>query len=135
MAPGNCPWFVVTAMITYVLFHGSHAMDEGAVVREVELPCGYYRVWDGAFKPGDLYLDMMAGGVVWKPVKMPTRRETKDDAAYSSVKWYGCIVRVGEPVMDACPRCKCAPRMLTNKFCRVCCRQVILNRRVFSNED
>lgn len=118
-------------MKTRFLIAGCEASDAGAVVKEVDLPRGYYRVWEGALKPGDLYFNLKSER--WDAVALPTLRQIDDDEPYSSVSWFGCIVRVGVPVKEACQLCGCAPRMLKNKYCRHCCREVILNHRTFSN--
>jgi hypothetical protein len=91
---------------------------------EVELPEGYYRVWSGALKPGDLYLnDFLAqdGIVFWEPVTyFPTEQEARLGRRWSSAKWYVCLIRRGEPAVLPCERCGVHPRAHRLRFCRAC---------------
>jgi len=123
-------------MKTHVLFHGDYATSPGAVSHEIELPRGYYRVWDGALKPGDLSLNRLQAPevVTWGPITMPTDKDIRNREPYSNASWFGCVIRVGSQVREACARCLCAPRGLKNKFCRHCCQEVILNHRAFSSD-
>jgi hypothetical protein len=93
-------------------------------VIEVELPDGYYRVWSGALKPGDLYLnDFLArdGITTWEPVTyFPAEREARFGRPYSSANWYLCVIRRGEPVVPACERCGVEPRFNRLRDCRSC---------------
>jgi hypothetical protein len=100
-------------------------------VVEVELPDGYYRVWDGALKPGDLYLSRLAaldGRTVWEPItEFPTEREAKRGDPGSSAGWYECVVRKGVEVVPPCDRCGVNGRERGLRFCRLCA--VIMGER------
>jgi hypothetical protein len=93
-------------------------------VIEVEMPPGHYRVWGGALKPGDLYLDefrLRDGVTSWEPVTwFPTAREARLNRPYSSAGWYLCVVRRGAEVVPPCERCGVAVRAHGLRYCRYC---------------
>jgi hypothetical protein len=93
-------------------------------VADVDLPEGYYRVWECALNPGDLFLNRLAaldGLITWEPVtEFPTPAEVRDNKAGSTAGWYACLFRKGEEVVPACDRCKVAGRFARLRFCKAC---------------
>lgn len=104
--------------IERVLLEGLHADDPVAAVREVELPTGYRRVWQGAVCPGDLYLHrtlLLYDDVVrWVPIDDP-EKETYDQADA-----FTCLIRRGAFVDDGCEKCKVLIRAKRSRFCWHC---------------
>lgn len=90
---------------------------------KVELPDGYYRVWSGAAKPGDLYLNMILIRdeiVQWEP---------REDAilvehCLQTIQVPVCVIRLGTPVDKACERCEAEPAVRGERFCDYC-REII----------
>ena len=80
---------------------------------EVDLPEGYYRVWRGAVKPGDLWLNrvkLLEERIVeWCPI---TDSKPADE--------YCCLIRIGKQVTQECERCKVEPRRFKHRFCLYC---------------
>ena len=93
---------------------------------KVELPDGYYRVWSGALKPGDLYLNMVLirdGITQWEPCdEIPMRPIPGSQLSYRQIP--GCIVRHGTPVDKTCERCQAEPAVQGERFCDYC-REII----------
>jgi hypothetical protein len=92
---------------------------------EVALPIGFRRVFSGAVKPGDRFLDMtppqpgeMVGVPVWKLADGGHLRGVADH--------YACLIRPDQyPVEEVCERCKCQVRVEGHRFCADCCGIVI----------
>lgn len=94
----------------------------GSEVRYVPIPEGYYRVLSGAAKPTDLMLCMISflksGVVEWTPVSLAFPK----DPIHS--RHIDCLIRKGEPVEKACPRCERYPPVQGFKYCKQCCGEV-----------
>lgn len=98
---------------------------------EVELPEGYRRVFRGAIKPGGLFLHfgLYRDGIVhWAEIeRLPTLDEAKRNEPYSSAKWFGVLIRKDDGFVDPpCERCECRPRCGRNRFCEMCCYDVVM---------
>ncbi len=93
---------------------------------EVVLPEGYYRVFSGASKPGDLFLNwtkIKQGEVCWEYLESNEAMVPKGlDATQVPV----CVIRKGVPVEQPCARCGMEPRKFDYKYCDYCC-SIILN--------
>lgn len=100
---------------------------------EVELPEGWRRVWTGALKPGDMYLNQVLiqdGIVQWEPVtEFPTVEQMRHKDVGSSADWYGCLIRNdgGPEIEEGCERCKIFHRVKGERFCNAC-RMIVLMR-------
>ncbi len=105
------------------------AFHESAVIVEVELPDGYRRVFRGALKPGDLFLNArLAPDVIqWEPLKkLPSMSDAMRDEINSTAKWFACLIRCdGGEVDIPCERCEVEPRRGKNRFCTGCCYDIV----------
>lgn len=94
------------------------------VLREVEIPNDYYRVWRGALRPGDLHLNMVLirdNITEWLDAYPP---ETgKNDAG-----WYSCLIRRGTSVDKTCEFCFCRMAIPGWKCCEDCREKLRINR-------
>lgn len=81
---------------------------------DVALPMGYRRVWSGAVKRGDRFIDMGAieeGEIAW--IELLDLGEVADD--------YPCLIRPDQhPVEEPCERCKAQVRNERERFCGEC---------------
>lgn len=95
----------------------------------VDVPDGWHRVWRGALKPDDLYLQRMLaldGIVTWVPMGESDER----GPTYQNAEVFTCVIRIGEQSVDhPCERCEVRHRERGNRFCWYCCRAVILEQR------
>lgn len=97
------------------------------VVAEVDLPCGFRRVWVGAVKPDDRFLNLKLyreGTTSFEPV---------GDASfpYDVAQTYGLLIRAGEhtgPNM-ACEHCGIRARRLGYRFCQGCVADGVHRRK------
>ena len=123
-------------MLTKVFLHDKcrdYPIDfldsDRATVVEVEIPQGYYRVFSGAVKPTDKFLNLQAikeGQVIWLYVDIEENmRLPKGPRNNASV--FGCLIRKGTAVEEPCIRCQCQPKRPRHKYCIYCC-DVLLNR-------
>jgi hypothetical protein len=88
----------------------------------VELPVGFYRVWCGAVKPGDMYLDWD----VWCRSRGRSSYWAVIGDLRSDAGAYECLIRRGTPVNEACARCGCVD-VAFNHHCSFCC-DIILDQ-------
>ena len=91
---------------------------------EVAMPEGYYRVWAGTIKPGDLYLNLVLlrdGIVSWEPLDPEYElRRAKAIRCRESARTIECIIRHGRLVEEACERCHCQRRHRKWRYCDRC---------------
>lgn len=106
--------------------------DPAARIETVELPDGFYRVYRGSIKPGDLYLNAVLfcddGIESWSEVEPACF----GDWLYGQADAYLCLIRRGSPVDEPCERCEVEARKIGYRFCGMCCHEVVRNHRVFS---
>lgn len=97
----------------------------------VEMPHGYRRVFRGAVRPGDLWLDRLAfraGHVRWCRIEDGPYRL---DSPANKAEYYTCLVRNdGGPCPDEpCWRCEALPKHYGCRFCVACTGEVIAEAR------
>jgi hypothetical protein len=100
----------------------------------VELPEGYYWVFRGAVKPGDLYLNRVAfrdGRVEWLPARVAYRFEGSEEThpLYTTADPYTLLIRKGVQVDAPCERCEAAVRHRDWRFCQDC-GELVKNRKI-----
>lgn len=125
-------------MIAKVLLRGLSADSPNALVASVELPEGWRRVWTGALKPGDRYLNRTAmlekedwQEIPW--VDLDYEEAMNDELTRrNGAMLFECLIRRGAPVEEACERCEVAPRHGRNRFCSGCCWVVRREQRTKS---
>lgn len=115
-----------------VLIGGITPASPRARFASVELPDGWRRVFQGAVKPGDRFLDarQFAGTgqvefVVVESVPDPPR-------PYSTADWYMLLIRPGQPETSPdqpCERCRSFARVEGERFCYGCRQGVIEDLR------
>jgi hypothetical protein len=89
---------------------------------EVELPDGYYRVFSGALKPDDLYLNCLLardGITQWEPLNQK-HLAAKYNEPDGHAGWFTCLIRRGVMVEQPCERCECFKRDFKLRFCWLC---------------
>lgn len=105
----------------------------GSEARYVPIPEGYYRVLSGAAKPTDLMLCMISflknGTVEWTPVSLAFPK------APIHSRHIDCLIRKGEPVEKACPRCEGKPVAQGYRYCKQCCGEIKKDLRASYPED
>lgn len=99
-------------------------------VVEVELPEGWRRVWRGAVKPGDRWLNRLVllhdGIAAWEDVELPLDTFDRKNGADS----FCCLIRRGDGDVDLpCERCEFRVREVGKRFCWKCCDLVIAEIR------
>lgn len=94
-------------------------LDNRVDVLEVVPPPGYRRVWVGAVKPGDLYLDV--GMQTWEPAA------TAILSRYATANLFDCLIRCdgGEDPIGTCERCQAEPKRTGYRYCADCCRVIV----------
>ena len=83
---------------------------------EIDLPEGFYRVFDGAVKPDDYFLDCVSarrGETIWLPAGT-------NDPPYDTADLYACLIRSGIPVSKPCERCEFRKAVFGERFCEDC---------------
>jgi hypothetical protein len=114
-------------MRVLVGMHGTDPNSDGNVFATVELPPGYRRVWQGAIKPGDLYLNctlILKGQTRWE------RAPYQDTGTPGSAESYACLIRPerGLGPDHECERCGVFQSVDGERFCEVC-RKILLGSR------
>ena len=97
---------------------------------EVEMLPGYYRVFSGALKPADLYLNMvlLADGIVaWESIDASATERRARSLRVDATQIPVCVIRLGSPVEKACERCGMDAVVRGERFCSLC-RAIILNK-------
>jgi len=87
----------------------------------IELPIGHYRVWRGAVKPGDLYLNWD----VWCASRGTSEYWIAVDDLTSNADGYECLIRRGVSVDETCVRCGCVNAVFYSHTCSFC-REIIM---------
>jgi len=85
----------------------------------IELPPGYRRVFSGAVKPGDQYLDLDAlkeGRMVFVP--LPEPRAPGNWGARAEE--YDLLIRRDASLNDECERCHEYPKVFGERYCVMC---------------
>ena len=89
---------------------------------EVDIPPGWRRVFRGIVLTGDRYLhvhEAEAGRELW--VEITEQPRPPSDQA----QLWSCLIRRGEPVDEACERCRKEPRIVGERYCEYCRKDVI----------
>jgi hypothetical protein len=97
---------------------------------DVWLPEGWRRVWTGAVKPGDKFLNAQefkkgVGIVIWLDAE-----QAKGDDYYKTAENYLCLIRKDDAEVEAaCERCEVYVRASGLRFCRDCATIIVAAAR------